>query len=189
LKPKDFLFENVASMSDKSRDAISELLMTDPVMIDAALVSGQSRKRLFWASFPITVPRDTGIRFIDLLDDEEHVDEYALSTSQLELMNRIDDGGRDRWDYGFNSDTDNPKSACLMATWAKGPDRRVLIDRRPMAPLYREFTINEAERLMGFPDDWTKGIPMSYRFECVGNSVSVPVIQHLMECYVSAKRI
>ena len=41
------------------------------------------------------------------------------------------------------------------------------------------FTPKEFERLQGFPDDWTRGILESKRFEVLGNAVSVPVIEFL----------
>ncbi len=43
----------------------------------------------------------------------------------------------------------------------------------------RRFTPREAERLQGFPDDWTEGICNTQRFHCLGNAVSVPVITYL----------
>jgi len=49
LKPKYFVLENVASMSKEARATITETLWgIEPVMINAALVSAQNRKRLFF---------------------------------------------------------------------------------------------------------------------------------------------
>ncbi len=50
VKPKYFILENVASMSQESKDTISKALGVQPVMINASLVSAQNRKRLFWVS-------------------------------------------------------------------------------------------------------------------------------------------
>lgn len=38
----------------------------------------------------------------------------------------------------------------------------------------------EAERLQGFPDGWTQGIPTSQRYRCLGNAVCVPVVRALV---------
>ena len=46
-KPKYFLLENVASMSDKDRDVITEIMGVEPIMINSALVSAQQRKRYY----------------------------------------------------------------------------------------------------------------------------------------------
>jgi DNA (cytosine-5)-methyltransferase 3A len=57
-KPKWFLLENVR-MNQASQDVISEALGVQPVEIDSARVSAQSRKRLYWTN--ITMPTDWDI--------------------------------------------------------------------------------------------------------------------------------
>ena len=37
----------------------------------------------------------------------------------------------------------------------------------------------ECERLQGFPDNWTEGVSDSSRYKCLGNAVSVPVIEFI----------
>lgn len=89
-QPRYFLLENVR-MKKEYQDIISNYLGIEPIMIDSALVSAQSRKRLYWTSigatkdllgYPvcgITQPEDKGI----LLKDIVH--EYAdspMSNSQ-----------------------------------------------------------------------------------------------------------
>lgn len=62
VKPKYFVLENVASMPKEAKQVITETLGVEPIMIDAALVSAQSRKRLFWTNIPgVTQPADRGI--------------------------------------------------------------------------------------------------------------------------------
>ena len=48
VKPKYFLFENVASMSKDNQAFISEKLGVEPIMINSALLTAQNRKRLYW---------------------------------------------------------------------------------------------------------------------------------------------
>ncbi len=48
-------------MKKEDRDYISQQLGVEPVMIDAALVSGQNRKRLFWCNWKVKQPVDRGI--------------------------------------------------------------------------------------------------------------------------------
>ena len=45
-----YLLENVASMPDAQRDAISQVLGVQPQKVDAATVTPGTRERLFWAS-------------------------------------------------------------------------------------------------------------------------------------------
>lgn len=74
VKPKYFVLENVASMPKESRDTITKELGVEPIMIDAALVSAQRRKRLFWTNIPgITLPDDRGIFLKDILQDDSDI--------------------------------------------------------------------------------------------------------------------
>jgi len=43
------------------------------------------------------------------------------------------------------------------------------------------LTILEKERLQGLPDGYTKGIPETQRHKCVGNTVTVPVIEYILQ--------
>ena len=70
IKPRNFLYENVASMPSNIKDYISEALGCNPILINSALVSAQHRKRLYWANITdITQPEDRGILLKDILDN------------------------------------------------------------------------------------------------------------------------
>ena len=43
----------------------------------------------------------------------------------------------------------------------------------------RRLTPIECERLQGFPDDWTKELSDTQRYKCLGNAVTVNVIEFL----------
>lgn len=74
VKPKYFVLENVNSMPKEAKQVITEALGVEPIMINAALVSAQNRKRLFWTNIPnVTLPEDQGILLRDIL--EPKVDE------------------------------------------------------------------------------------------------------------------
>ena len=45
----------------------------------------------------------------------------------------------------------------------------------------RRLTPTECERLQGFPDGWTEGQSDTQRYKQLGNTVSVPVVQSIME--------
>ena len=83
IKPKYFIMENVNSMPKEAKQMITaELFGIEPIMINAALVSAQNRKRLFWVGklvgdkyeqVKMELPEDEGILLKDIL--EEEVDE------------------------------------------------------------------------------------------------------------------
>ena len=50
VQPKYFLFENVASMNDESKFAITEHFCCMPYMIDSDWYSAQIRKRYYWTN-------------------------------------------------------------------------------------------------------------------------------------------
>ena len=91
VKPKYFILENVNSMPKEAKQIITEELGVEPIMINAALVSAQNRKRLFWIGklvgdtyeqVKIELPEDKGILLRDIL--EEEVDEkYYLKEDNL----------------------------------------------------------------------------------------------------------
>lgn len=89
VKPRYFILENVNSMPKEAKEQISEILGVQPMMINAALVSAQNRKRLFWVGklnciakdglgaelykyeqVVITQPEDRGILLKDILEKE-----------------------------------------------------------------------------------------------------------------------
>ena len=45
----------------------------------------------------------------------------------------------------------------------------------------RRLTPLECERLQGFPDNYTKGLSDTQRYKCLGNAVTVPVIECIVE--------
>lgn len=81
IKPKYFLLENNYNMPQDAYEEISRLMGCYPVLIDSALVSAQSRKRLYWTNvgpqqfnlfgFPncdIPQPKDKKIILKDILE-------------------------------------------------------------------------------------------------------------------------
>ena len=59
---KWFLYENNYSIHQNIKDFISEQLGVQPIMINSALVSAQTRKRCYWTNIPfLGQPKDKGI--------------------------------------------------------------------------------------------------------------------------------
>ena len=77
-QPDFFLYENNKSMSPSIREQISKELGVEPVLINSALVSAQSRQRLYWvgkrnpdgtySQVPVEQPEDRGILLRDILE-------------------------------------------------------------------------------------------------------------------------
>lgn len=66
---KYFLYENNQSIHKNIKNAISEKLGVEPIMINSALVSAQQRKRCYWTNIPnVTQLVDKEIMLIDILE-------------------------------------------------------------------------------------------------------------------------
>lgn len=90
VKPKYFILENVASMPKEAKKIITKELGVEPIMINAALVSAQQRKRLFWTNIPnVTLPEDKGIILQDILEngDTERLKSYCIDASYYKGAN------------------------------------------------------------------------------------------------------
>ncbi len=116
--PKYFLLENVR-MKQEFQDIISEQLGVKPIMINSALVSAQSRNRLYWTNIPnITQPEDKGI----LLKDIVHENKDDILDIFIDNFNVCPSGN------GMNGvvrSISNEKSNCL--TTNKGEGRKISI--------------------------------------------------------------
>jgi len=56
------------------------------------------------------------------------------------------------------------------------------VDRTPhIVNRIRRLTPVECERLQGFPDNWTEGLSDTQRYKCMGNAVTVNVVQAIAE--------
>lgn len=123
IRPKYFLLENVASMRNEDRDAITATLKkiypeTECIMINSALVSAQQRKRYYWTNWHVEQPQDKGILLKDILESgtgctAEHYAQNICNTPDKAntLMAR---------DYkGFGNQRTNGKGASLEHTLTK----------------------------------------------------------------------
>ena len=117
VKPKYFLLENVR-MKKEYQDIISEQLGVKPIMINSALVSAQSRKRLYWTNIPnIGQPKDKEIYLSDILLPEEEVDEkyYIKNINEIKWVINTE---RLRKKYtAINPDKSLPMLARQYASW------------------------------------------------------------------------
>ena len=55
VKPKYFLFENVASMKNVDKDIITKALGVNPIKINSSQFSPQNRRRLYWTNIPFNI--------------------------------------------------------------------------------------------------------------------------------------
>ena len=80
FKPDFFLYENNKSMAPAIRAQITRELGVEPILINSALVSAQSRQRLYWTNIPgVKQPEDRGIVLRDILESGLPLKEKAYT--------------------------------------------------------------------------------------------------------------
>ena len=127
-KPKYFILENVASMPKEDKDIITAELGVEPIMINASLVSAQSRKRLFWTNIPVVgLPADRGIKLKDILEPETEVDERMVKDGKAYCLKARYNNATEKHSVATHQSTmvknlknGDEKAVCLTATAYKG---------------------------------------------------------------------
>lgn len=77
----------------------------------------------------------------------------------------------------FPDSLDRPSRTMLTSDGNKRPNRITHLILDPRTNRYRVLTPVEAERLNGFDDDWTLGMPLRWRYFCMGNALVVGLIE------------
>lgn len=202
INPKYFLFENVASMKQADRDIITNALGVEPIMINSALVSAQTRKRLYWTNIPnVKQPEDKGILLKDILESgiAPQNKSYCLTETYhkasfsdfVKKHTRTMIGEPIRLGHleGRSNAQANRvysiegKSVCLNANGGGGGAKTGLykIDLPDGEYIIRKLTPIECERLQTLPDNYTEGISNSSRYKAIGNAWTVDVIAHILK--------
>lgn len=173
-----FIVENVVprgSVDHKDVDVISRALGVDPVRLNASDFSGMERDRLFWTNLDVPLYGGSQARMSDFLD--ESVDpRWYYSERAVAGMNRPAADGRTPFQRHGQS-FDRPKARTVTASYWKGQPHNALLDADGR---YRQLTPSEVERLFGFPEGYTSSVPTKQRFMGLGNSWSVPTVQHIL---------
>jgi len=204
IKPKWFILENVYSMSKADRDIITREMGVEPIMINAALVSAQCRKRLFWTNIPVvSLPIDRGIKVKDILEPDAEVDErmvdkngkaHCLDANYYKgssVAHSIEKSVRTQVIRGLiqvghigNSDRQvnrvydaSGKAPTLLAGSNCGGPNPIKVS---MDSHIRKLTPLECERLQSLPDGYTEGISNTQRYRCLGNGFNAEVIRFIL---------
>lgn len=180
FEPDFFLAENNQSISQEIKDEVSKLLGVEYIPIDAALVSAQQRKRVYWTNIPgVEQPTDRGITLQSILDsgvvDREKslciARRYAgFQGSQDYLRRRY--FGKSMGQAVFEDCTPEYQKEL----WKSDP-RKVYENQQGRI---RQLTCEEVEKLMTMPVGYTKGIADRWRYEALGNGWVAEVITHIL---------
>lgn len=201
-KPKYFILENVASMSNANRDIITELMGVEPVMLNAALVSAQQRKRYFWTNIPTSELKNKGIVVKDILESGEVDKTYCITatycyTKPINILRnertqvfepiRIGNTGNSTA-QGNRVYSIKGKTVNINANGGGGGAKTGLykVDLPDGNYIIRKLTPVEVERAFTIPDNYTrygkfadgsiKEISNTQRYKMLGNGFVIDVI-------------
>lgn len=192
-----FMLENNFAMPEADENIITELLGVNPIMIDAALVSAQSRKRLYWCNWDVKQPCEND-------DEYKKYHNYVLKDI-LQPSYDVDKKYWYNYDYEFNGEdknpictlkincfkmgkrVSNPNSKGYTLTCANGgyTHKKVYQDGKN-----RKLTPIEYERCQCLPDNYTKygfvnkkviDISDTNRYNACGNGWNANVIKHIFK--------
>lgn len=178
MQPKYFFLENVV-MKQEFQDAISSYLGVQPIKLNSALVSAQSRKRLYWTNIPgYTEPEDKGILLQDIIEDGlvDRDKSYCIDAHYFKGGNMEQYFNKARRQLVFKT-----KAGTLEATYYK-ENVKSLLKRHKLGQMVsdgiyaRKLTPIECERLQTLPDNYTIGLSNSQRYKMLGNGWTVDAI-------------
>ena len=191
--------ENVASMPKEAKEEISAVLGVQPIMIDAALVSAQSRKRLFWTNIPnVEQPADCLVILQDILLPGAYTERYksycvTASEQKGTLREHLTKAKRThvfnrpiKVSYLNNTDAQGNriysvegKSVTLSALGGGLGAKTGLYET--LKGYARKLHPIECERLQGLPDNYTEGESDNVRYRCLGNAFNADVVAHILK--------
>lgn len=181
VKPKYFLYENNKSMSDAIKDEITKQLGVEPIMINSADFSAQSRERYYWTNIPVDMEYSKSEL---VFKDIEYPHDYKIGdfSNYKDTVKHSPDGKIVRWDTGgkgwYSQHSRARSNELKMTTLTVGAvsNKIYLGDYK-----YRLIHPVEAERLQTLPDNYTACLSAkTKRIGVCGNGWTVDVIAHIL---------
>lgn len=181
VNPEFFLLENVASMENKWKDLMSEIIGVMPMMINSSLMCAAERKRLYWTNIKnVEQPRDRNIMLKDIIFEKDDVAEkywytkyrFTVNEGDTKIKATIHLNGHRQAKEVYNI---NNKCNTLLCDGNGGNlVKKIYQDNR-----IRKLMPIEYERLQTLPDSYTVCLSDSRRYSAIGNGWTVDVIAHI----------
>ena len=201
--PLYFLMENVASMSNKNRDKITNEFKNvfgesfQLLKINSSLLSGANRRRYYWTNIPnVIAPQEKNICFQDILVNgyADKIKANVLLSTDVTLTNGIfryykrNIGNVVFMNREFANLSVAKKlelyPSILNNSGYNGKSRVTLNNEYEfLNGCYRLLSVLEKERLMSFPDGYFSAvisICKTEKLKLIGLSFTVNVISHIL---------
>lgn len=198
-KPKYFLYENNLGIHQNIKNAITKHLKVEPIMINSALLSAQSRKRLYWTNIPnVTQPKDKKVLLKDIINYDSLTYQrksYCLTANynKAVMWNTIQKNQRtmlfkpirlgyfNKGGQGSRIYSINGKSITISSGYG-GLGAKTGLYRINLPDgeyIVRKLTPRECERLQTVPEYYTNWVSNTQQYKMLGNGWTVDVIKHI----------
>jgi DNA (cytosine-5)-methyltransferase 3A len=179
-----FLLENVV-MKKEWEQVFNDLMGVKPILIDSALVSAQTRKRLYWTNIPIVGELENkDITLKDIVEPIEDKAEFNI-TDRMYAKKEGTLSFRKAWGSVRTLDQKSKTLTCCQSVANSGATNI----KYPNGEFYKPTAL-ESERLQTLPDNYTKygildgsvkEISYTQRVKCVGNGWTADVISYIFK--------
>lgn len=194
MQPHYFIYENNASMSKAIKASITEAFGFEPILINSALVSAQTRKRLYWVGIrndkgkynkaDIKQPQDAGVAFADVIeaggqDLTGNSKAWALTASYAkgaEIKNTITKHQKNI----IAVESESPKAYQIQNGFITYKGKKYKTGLTDGRYILRNMTLEECKRLQTVPAHYEFITPLTASIKCLGNGWTVEVIAHLI---------
>ena len=189
MEPRYFLFENNFNMPKDDERKISDALGVQPIMINAAFLSPQQRRRLYWTNIPnVKQERNFTQKYVKNIIEYDVKRENLISETKFngkEKLHEFHDkplrigtigkGGQGERVYSVYGKT--------VTLTANGGGRGAKTGLYLIDGVVRKLTPLEAERAQGLPDGYTEvdGVSDNQRYKAIGNGWTIDVITSILK--------
>ena len=195
-KPKAFLLENVKNLKGHDEGRTYKVIMkilreelgydVHDKVLDASSLVPQHRERIFIVGFKKPMQFDfpnlgnARPKLGEILQKQVR-EKYTLldgtwkSLQRHAARHKAQDNG-----FGYSLADKEGRANTLSARYYKD-GAEILIDQSDMNKNPRKLTPRECARLMGFPDGFKIPVSDNQAYKQFGNSVVVPVVEHIAE--------
>ncbi len=171
-------------------------------LLNTKWVLPQNRERIYFVGYPrgnrrpeifpigegeFNTKNEEGNRLIELTHNESDAKRVYSSNGIAKTLKAVGGGlGAKTGLYQVgvtkrnNEIIESGISNAVDANYHKGLDQHQQRTGVKVNSDIRRLTPMECERLQGFPDNWTEGISDTQRYRCIGNAVSVPIVELIM---------
>lgn len=176
-----FLVENVNSTKKEDLKIISELLGSEPILINSNLFSAQDRERLYWTNIDVEkLPVKCELVLEDILDDEVdekfyYKQEFEFHGLEKKVCATLNIRGHD-----ILKRVNNKRFKAPTLTSCRGGNlqKKVYDEEKKQC---RKLTPNEYRKLQTIPTWYKMNVSNSQVYNMCGDGWTIEVIKHIFK--------